>query len=149
MSNDKNSWDSFTEDALEGFGHFGIMIFGLAGLAICGNVILALLTESRSYNQQPIPINYCYGFYYFTVVYPFKLGMSIYTSLCSNITPYPNLNLIISIFSTLLYASLYIFLWYLLIFPSPKRRTISLLAFFTPAIVAVLVHLFRWLFAQR
>jgi hypothetical protein len=108
-----------------------------------------LVTEISNFQLQPTPINYCYGFYYFTVIYPFKFGLSTYHYINSSLTPYPNLNLVLGVLANLVYACIYLWIWYQLTFPSEKRRLISLGIFFTPVTLAILVHLFRWLFAVR
>lgn len=104
-----------------------------------------LVAEISNFQLQPTPINYCYGFYYFTVIFPFKFGLTT----INHITPYPNLNLVLGILATLIIACLYLWIWYQLTFPSEKRRVISLGIFFTPTVVTILTHLFKWLFAVR
>lgn len=149
VSNGKNSFESFSEGIGEGIGSMAQGIFGLIPMAICYVVCLAVFPAINSYHLLTTPLNYCFGFYYFTVIFPFKFGLSTYNYVSSSLTPYPNLNLVLGILATLVYACIYLWIWYQLIFPSENRRVISLGIFFTPAIVAIIVLLFRWLFAVR
>lgn len=148
MSN-KNSYESWKEDQVieSGWPGLFLLIGGLGwGLWV---TFSRVISEIMSFKQQTFPINLCYQFYYFTLIYPYNLGTSIFGYISSELTQYPNLNGILCTLFGFLYVSAYIFLWYLLIIPSKKIRLIWLCVFFTPVTVSIGAHLVRWLFTTK
>ena len=123
-----------------------LMCLGLLGLGL-----YKLFDYIGDWEKFDAPYNYISAFYH----YSFSIPLSTFGDISEwlthlNMTPYPNLNIVLSGFTIFIYGSFFIFV-YLLVFKLMYRIRLHPSIIFIPALFALIwflgAGLFGWLFS--
>jgi len=95
-----------SDDSDEGFAIFFLVVIAVAGLILYG-VVLWIWEQINNWISLELPYRFIALYYFCIIAMPIKVGCTIYEFLLnSNLTKWPNLNLIISVIGTASYVLL-------------------------------------------